>query len=187
MILIGDRADNWIAWNDIRAEYIGGGTSYRKLAKKYGIPVNRISERGSREGWVKLAEKARDKALAKSVQKTADIAADNATIAARIRGKLLRKLESEIDDLPDQIGSETRNSIMENIFSKDGKKIEKVKEASKSFRIRDLAAAYKDLTADMVMNDTSDNELLISLLELERKADHDRVEPETGGSDHETV
>ena len=186
MILIGDRADN-IAWNDIRAEYIGGGTSYRKLAKKYKIPVNRISERGSREGWVKLAQKARDRALAKSVQKTADIAADNATIAARIRGKLLRKLEREIDDLPEAIGSETRTNVTENIFSQDGRRITKIKEAGKSYRIRDLAAAYKDLTSDMAMNDTSGNELLESLIALERKADNDRVEPETSGLDNASV
>lgn len=171
MILIGDRADNWIAWNDIRAEYIGGGTSYRKLSKKYGIPVNRISERGSREGWVKLAEKARDKALSKSVQKTADLASDNAVRAARIRGKLLRRLEREIDDLPDSIGSETRTNVTENIFSQDGRRIQKVKEAGKSYRIRDLAAAFKDLTIDMAMNDNSGNELLESLIALERKAD----------------
>ena len=186
MILIGDRADN-IAWNDIRAEYIGGGTSYRKLAKKYQIPVNRISERGSREGWVKLAQKARDKALAKSVQKTANIAADNATRAARIRGKLLAIIEREVDNLPDAIGSESHTNVTENVFSQDGRRITKVKEAGKSYRIRDLAAAFKDLTADMAMNDTSGNELLESLIALERKADNDRVEPETGGLDNASI
>ena len=136
MILIGN-----IDWNVLRAEYIGGGTSYRKLAQKHGISVNTLS----------------------------DIAADNATIAARIRTKLLRKLEKEIDALPDMIGSETRNSVTENEFSQDGRRIQKVKEAAKSFRIRDLAAAYKDLTADMVTMETAGSELLQSLFDLERR------------------
>ena len=160
-----------IDWNAIRAEYIGGGTSYRKLAKKYGVSINVLSPRATVEGWVNMRKEAETKATAKALQKTADIAADNATIAARIRTKLLRKLEREIDALPDMIGSETRNSVTENEFSKDGRRIQKVKEAAKSYKLRDLAAAYKDLTADMVQTEESGNELLQSLLDLERRAE----------------
>ena len=160
-----------IDWNAIRAEYIGGGTSYRKLAKKYGVSINVLSPRATVEGWVNMRKEAETKATAKALQKTADIAANNATIAARIRTKLLRKLEKEIDALPDMIGSETRNSVTENEFSQDGRRIQKVKEAAKSFKLRDLAAAYKDLTADMVQTEQSGNELLQSLLDLERRAE----------------
>jgi hypothetical protein len=160
-----------IDWNAIRAEYIGGGTSYRKLAKKYGVSINVLSPRATVEGWVGMRKEAETKATAKALQKTAEIAADNATIAARIRTKLLRKLEREIDALPDMIGSETRNSVTENEFSKDGRRIQKVKEAAKAFKLRDLAAAYKDLTADMVQTEQGGNELLQSLLELERRAE----------------
>lgn len=166
MILIGN-----IDWNVIRAEYIAGGTSYRKLAKKHNISVNTLSPIATAEGWPKLRQEAQDKATAKSIQKTAEIASDNATIAARIRTKLLRKLEREIDALPDMLGSETRNSVTENEFSQDGRRIQKVKEAAKSYRLRDLAAAYKDLTADMSMTEQGGNELLQSLLELERRAE----------------
>ena len=160
-----------VDWNAIRSEYIGGGTSYRKLAKKYGVSINTLSPLATAEGWVKMRQEAQDKATAKALQKTADIAADNATIAARIRTKLLRKLEKEIDALPDMIGSETRNSVTETEFSKDGRRIQKVKEAAKSYKLRDLAAAYKDLTADMVQTEESGNELLQSLLDLERRAE----------------
>lgn len=166
MILIGN-----VDWNVLRAEYIGGGTSYRKLAKKYGVSVNTLSPIATAEGWPKLRQEAQDKATARTIQKTADIAADNATIAARIRTKLLRKLEKEIDALPDMIGSETRNSVTENEFSQDGRRIQKVKEAAKSFKLRDLAAAYKDLTADMIQTEQAGNELLQSLLDLERRAE----------------
>lgn len=160
-----------IDWNAIRAEYIGGGTSYRKLAKKYGVSINVLSPRATVEGWVGMRKEAETKATAKALQKTADIAADNATIAARIRTKLLRKLEREIDALPDMIGSETRNSVTENEFSQDGRRIQKVKEAAKSFKLRDLAAAYKDLTSDLVQTEEAGNELLQSLLDLERRAE----------------
>ena len=160
-----------VDWNAIRAEYIGGGTSYRKLAKKYGVSINVLSPKATAEGWFNMRKEAETKATAKALQKTADIAADNATIAARIRTKLLRKLEKEIDALPDMIGSETRNSVTENEFSQDGRRIQKVKEAAKSFKLRDLAAAYKDLTADMIQTEQAGNELLQSLLDLERRAE----------------
>lgn len=107
------------------------------------------------------------KAQAKVEQKIAESAADNATIAARIKAKLLRKLEREIDTLPEMIGSETRNSVIEKTALK-GKSV--VKEAAKAYKLRDLAAAYKDLTADMVTTETAGNELLQSLMELERRS-----------------
>ena len=160
-----------VDWNAIRAEYIGGSTSYRKLAKKYNVNYNQISERGSREGWVKLAEEVRIKTLSRSVQKSAEAAADNAAIAARIRTKLLRKLEREIDNLPDSMGSETANTARENIYSQDGKRITSVKESGRVYKLRDLAAAYKDLTGDMVQTEQTGNELLQSLLDLERRAE----------------
>ena len=167
MILI-EKGNVNVDWNAIRAEYIGGGTSYRKLAKKYKVNYNQISERGSREGWVKLAEEVRIKTLSRSVQKSAEAAADNAAIAARIRTKLLRKLEREIDALPDSMGSETANTARENIYSQDGKRITSVKEAGKVYKLRDLAAAYKDLTADMQIAGNSDIEDLSPLVELLR-------------------
>lgn len=156
-----------IDWNAIRAEYIGGGTSQRKLAEKYGIAYFRIKERCAAEGWVKAREDATREALAKAAQKTAETASDNAAIAARIRTKLLRKLEREIDALPDLMGSETANDVQENEYSKDGKKVMRVKKAGKVFKLRDLAAAYKDLTADMQMGaDENDIEDLSPLVEL---------------------
>lgn len=154
MIPIGN-----VDWNAIRAEYIGGGTSYRKLAKKYGVNYNQISERGSREKWVELAEEARIKALSKSVQKTAAIAADNATIAARIRTKLLLKLEREIDRLPDLIGSEHSTGIVE--YGKNQKTGEKQrKEVLTAYKLRDLSAAYKDLTADMIQTEQAGDSIM---------------------------
>ena len=167
MILI-EKGNVNVDWNAIRAEYIGGGTSYRKLAKKYKVNYNQISERGSREGWVKLAEEVRIKTLSRSVQKSAEAAADNAVIAARIRTKLLQKLEREIDALPDSMGSETANTARENVYSSDGKRITSVKEAGKVYKLRDLAAAYKDLTADMQIAGGSDIEDLSPLVELLR-------------------
>ena len=111
---------------------------------------------------MKDRERAMSKAQARVEQKIAEAAADNATIAARIKAKLLRKLEKELDSLPESIGTETRQSVIE-------KKNGTAKEATKVFKLRDLAAAYRDLTADMQLAGNESNPLLQSLMELERR------------------
>ena len=49
-------------WKKIKAEYIRGGTSYQKLATKYGVSFSSIRRRSEKEKWTDLR--------AKSVQKT---------------------------------------------------------------------------------------------------------------------
>ena len=166
-------------WNTIRAEYIGGGISQRKLAAKYGVSPDVLMQKANKEHWKQDRDKAISRGLAKSQQKAADAIADNSVIAARIRTKLLRKLEREIDALPDLIGSETRNSIIENEFAKNekghqiGRSPIKAKEISKAYKLRDLTAAFKDLTADMQMAENAVNPLLQSLYDLERRCQGD--------------
>lgn len=106
------------------------------------------------------------KAQAKVEQRIAEKAASNAEIAARIKAKLLQKLEREIDALPDMIGSETRNSVVEKSNGK-GKSI--IKEAAKAYKLRDLAAAYKDLTSDMVTTETAGSDIMRSMVEEARR------------------
>lgn len=148
-------------WQTLHDEYIAGGISQRKLAAKYGIDYGRIRDKSIRDGWVKDRERAMRKAQAKVEQKIATTAADNATIAARIKAKLLRKLEKELDSLPDSIGTETRQSMIERDKGK-------TKEATKVFKLRDLTAAYKDLTDDMQTAAGIDVEDLSPLVELLR-------------------
>jgi hypothetical protein len=64
------------------------------------------------------------------------------------------------------MGSETANTARENVYSPDGKRITSVKEAGKVYKLRDLAAAYKDLTADMQIAGNADIEDLSPLVEL---------------------
>lgn len=166
VIQIGNTPD----WNRIKTEYVTGQMSLRKLSEKYNVSFSTIRSRAEREQWSKDRERTRIKISQKAVKESADAAVDNAIVAARIKSKLLRKLEREIDALPDNIGSETRNSVVEKSGGK-GKSI--IKEAAKAYKLRDLAAAYKDLTADMQMPEAASNPLLQSLYELERRCSGD--------------
>lgn len=133
LIPIADKQNN-IDWNAIRAEYIAGACSYRKLAEKYGISKNIIAKRSEAEGWMKDRATVRDKAAKKIVQKTADIIADNASIAAELKKKFLLRLKR-----------------IEEKYLLDATEVRtKVGNSTAIFRIRDLTAAYKDLTADMM-------------------------------------
>ena len=134
--MIPIESEKRIDWNAIRAEYIGGGISQRKLAKKYGVSDTTLMKKANAEGWHKLREKAEIKSTAQAQQKTAEAAADNAVIAADIKKRLLLRL-SRMEQKYPYDATEVRTH--------DGKN-------TVTFRIRDLTAAYKDLTSDMNLN-----------------------------------
>lgn len=41
-------------WKKIKAEYIAGGTSYRKLAEKYGVSFSTLRKVAAKEHWSEL-------------------------------------------------------------------------------------------------------------------------------------
>lgn len=160
--------DNRIDWAAIQAEYIAGGISQRKLAAKHGISQSTLLARAKVEQWATLRQKARDKAVAKALQKTADAAADNAATAQRIKSKLLARLEKEIDQLPEnQIGTSTYRQNEEIKIDSSGRPIKE--RSGIEFKLREFAAAYKDLTADMPPERGKGNELLQALYDLEAR------------------
>ena len=142
-----------IDWNAVRAEYIGGGISQRKLAAKYGISVGTLLRRANVEGWAENRERIYNNGVMAIEREITKTVADNATIAANIKRKGLLLIERILDEY-------THNST-EHRENKQG--VTDIK------RLRDLTAAYKDLTGDIQTTNSAASELLQSLLELERK------------------
>lgn len=152
-----------VNWTEIKAEYVAGGISQRKLAQKYGISENTVFKRATEEEWNKARKKAESKAIQKAQRKAADTIADNAIIAQRIKQKLLKKLEKEIDELPEHIGTEKFDEVIKK--DKDGsKKVSGIK-----YKINELAQSYKLLVGDLPdIADTTEQEddaLTLSLKE----------------------
>lgn len=144
-------------WNAIKAEYISGGGSMRKLAAKYSVPFATLRDRAIREEWTKGRETVRNRVVQETAQKTASAAANNVLIAERIREKLLKKLEKEIDSLPDSIGSQKQQAVIDNEY--DGQKtrrIKQIKEVRQEYNLRDLTASYLNLTKDMDLNNSNE-------------------------------
>lgn len=115
-------------------------------------------KKANAEGWFELRKKADVKSTALAQQRTAAASADNATIAQRVKTKLLKRLEKEIDALPELIGTEMNQAItnMEYGGEKKNGKLTKRTEGNKTYKLRDLTAAYRDLTEDMNLNTNSE-------------------------------
>ena len=150
-----------VDWNAIRAEYIAGGIGQRKLAKKHGVSENTLIRRAQEEEWASLREKAKHDAITKAQQKTASMAAESAATAERIRQKLLARLEREIDALPESIGSAARQAMTTKSVEGRNRNNTKTTDKSKEYRIKDLTAAWKDLTDGLIDEGEKDEGVVI--------------------------
>ena len=139
-------------WRKIKAEYIAGGISQRKLAEKYGVNRNLLMRIAQKEKWKSKRDKAEAKALERVEQKTAEEVADNAVTLQRIKAKLLHKVETMIDNFPDTKAGEMR---------------ERVGNIDYIYRLKDLAAVYASLE-DKTIKASVDLEDLSPLSELLR-------------------
>lgn len=86
-------------WKAIKTEYITTDTSYRKLAKKYGISLNTICNKSKQEGWIKDKEQFIDKTVSKTIEKISEAQSDRAKRIRTVADKLLDKLEILVDTL----------------------------------------------------------------------------------------
>ena len=147
--LVGKKHIDWAA---IQAEYIGGNIGQKRLAERHGIAYGSLRKKAEAEGWYALKKSAIREAGVKAAQKTAEAASDNALTAARIKAKLLDRLEALTDVV---LGATEERSY-------DGDNLVAIN------RLRDLTAAYKDLTGDMpkgeVGGDVEDLSPLVELL-----------------------
>lgn len=93
-----------VNWNEIKAEYIKGGTSYKKLAAKHSVSLRTLTVRGRNEGWYSQMLQNCTDIVADIVKESADyqkkcavaITKGIALIAEKITDKLADgKLEEE--------------------------------------------------------------------------------------------
>jgi hypothetical protein len=96
-----------VDWELIKAEYIAGGTSYRKLAEKYDVKLSALRNVAEKEKWVELKTQAQHKTNTKIVnsvsKKKAKKAVDKLKRVSDLTDKLLDKLEQAISELDVQL------------------------------------------------------------------------------------
>jgi hypothetical protein len=93
-----------VDWKAIRNEYIADeSSSYRKLAKKYGVSLTAITKRSKEEDWIGQRKQLKDKTMTKSIEKLSQKTADKLSRVADLTDKLLNKLEKAIEELDIQL------------------------------------------------------------------------------------
>ena len=114
-----------VDWSALREEYLAGGIGQRALAEKHGVPFSALKRRATGEGW-KVQRDAR-----------AGSSEDSDTeIARRTRRKMLMKLERMAETMP-------ADPVTERKTQEDS--------TVSLFKLRDLTAAYKELTGDLAL------------------------------------
>lgn len=122
-----------VNWHRVKAEYVKG-VSQRKLAAKYHVSRDSIARHCRLEKWTEERKAAKTEITQSVIQKTAEAVADNAALAERIKRKGLETLDRLFDEFASINSTEHRDI---------GKNTMDIK------RLRDLTAAYKDLTDDL--------------------------------------
>ena len=141
-------------WKRIKAEYIAGGTSYRKLAEKYGVSFTTLTRTAQREDWVGLRQQAEDKATTKIVDVVSHKEADKAVNIIDVADKLLGKLT----ELMDTVVIDTQSFKQLTSALKDLKEIKGYKSEAD---MREQEARINKLRKDAEREDDTTNEIEI--------------------------
>jgi len=144
-------------WAVIRAEYIAGGISQRKLAAKYGVSETTMMKKAAAERWSGLRKATEAKSTAKAQQKTANAVASNAVKLERAKGLVIDRLLRVIESMPAG-GTHTRQ------YLQDGNK-----RLTVDYDLLEIVSIIEKLQSKDGGN-SAGNELLQSLFDLERRA-----------------
>ena len=87
-------------WKLIKAEYIAGGTSYRKLAKKYDVSLTTLQRIASKEDWIGLRKQTEIKTETKIVENVSNQKSKTSIKINEVADKLINKMNETIDKLP---------------------------------------------------------------------------------------
>jgi L-fucose mutarotase/ribose pyranase (RbsD/FucU family) len=131
-----------VDWNKLKAEYIAGGTSYRKLAKKYEIEYHSLQRIATKEGWAKLKSQAKAKSEAKMVDTIAKDISKNAVKIDDVANKLLDKIVSLLDTF-EGIDSQSIKQLTSSL-----KDIKDIKGLKSDIDLREQEARIEKLRKD---------------------------------------
>ena len=144
-----------VDYKKIKSEYIAGGTSYRKLAEKYGVSFSTLKDIARKEKWTDLRAKAQHKADTKFADMIGEKQAVRSAKIIDVAEKLLDKISDTIDAM-DVIDSQSLKHFTSAL--KDLKDIKGFKSdidlREQEARIRNLEkqAEAEEESKDIVVN-----------------------------------
>ena len=145
----------------IKAEYIKGDTSYRKLAEKYGVPRSTLERKAKDEKWTELRRQTERKTEAKIVENEANRQAQRMNRLLAVSDKLLDAVEKAVD------GFNTEDLVFDKSVLKslsgairDIKEIQSIKSA---LDIEEQKARIAKLQKEAEKEDESDKDIEVVL------------------------
>ena len=145
-------------WKRIKAEYIAGGTSYRKLAEKYAVPFGTLRRVAEREGWTQKRAQVAQKTDTKMMEQISDEAAEKAVNIIEVADKLLDKIAEIVNAIPLDALASTQSMKHLTSALKDLKEIKGVKSEAD---LREQEARIAKLRKEAEKEDDTTNEIEI--------------------------
>lgn len=142
-------------WKQIKAEYIAGGTSYRKLCAKYGVSRTTLEKKARDEKWTDLRRQAQGKAEAKIIDAVSDKEARKANKIIDVADKLLDKIAELMEDMV--VDTQSLKQLTSAL--KDLKEIKGIKSAAD---MKEQEARIAKLQKEAV-SEEKDNEIKVTI------------------------
>lgn len=142
-----------IDWREVQAEYItDSNSSYRKLAKKYGIPVGTLQKRAIKEDWHQKKIQSGQNSVAKTVEIIEQGQANRLSRLMIVTDKLLVKIEQTVDEITSESVTVDKATLKQITGAlKDIKEIQSLKSDRD---IREQEARIKNLERQAEAEDT---------------------------------
>ena len=139
-------------WKRIKAEYIAGGTSYRKLAEKYNVPFGTLRRIAKQEEWTQKRTQVEHKANTKMIETISEKEAEKAVNIVDVADKLLVK----VSELMETMVVDTQSLKQLTSALKDLKEIKGYKSEAD---MREQEARIEKLRREAERGDDTTNEI----------------------------
>ncbi len=143
-------------WKKLKAEYIAGGISYRKLAEKHSIPFSTIKRVALKEKWADLREQCKQKSATKIVEIESDKQANRMKRPLTVSDELLNVVENVVKSF--QLGELMLDKTALKSLSGTIKDIKDIQNIKTQLDIEEqkarIAILRKQAEADTDKNDT---------------------------------
>lgn len=138
-------------WNKLKAEYIAGGTSYRKLADKYGVSFAILRREAERGKWTQLRTQVKHESDTKMVDVISNDIVSHAQKINEVADKLLDKISAMLDNNTDVSSQEIKH------YTSALKDIKDIKGIRSEKDLEEQQARIDKLRKEASSEDTEDN------------------------------
>lgn len=146
-------------WKKLRAEYIAGGISYRKLAEKYNVSFHTLRKQAAKEGWKELRDKTTAKTVTKIIEMESDKQADRMKRLLTVSDKLLQAVEDAVDAF--QVGELQLDKGALKSLSGTIKDIKEIQNIKSQLDIEEQKARIAILKKQAEAEDTASNDIRV--------------------------